>query len=97
MVTASDTACWGVLIPCQTDRRCSEALNSFFLFLPQPPVFASFQDYVTGLQTVISNAVDHVKGLEAHLIALKLEELTLEDTSISPVRDDAQTACLCTG
>lgn len=49
-----------------------------------PPIFTSFQDYVTGLQTVISNAVDHIKGLEAHLIALKLEELTLEDTSISP-------------
>lgn len=28
--------------------------------------------------------MDHIKGLEAHLIALKLEELTLEDTSISP-------------
>ncbi|XP_031193568.1 N-alpha-acetyltransferase 25, NatB auxiliary subunit isoform X1 [Mastomys coucha] len=48
-----------------------------------PPIFTSFQDYVTGLQTVISNAVDHIKGLEAHLIALKLEELMLEDTSIS--------------
>lgn len=75
----------------QTDVR--RLFNSFSLFLPQPPVFASFQDYVTGLQTVISNAVDHVKGLEAHLIALKLEELTLEDTSISPVRDDAQAVC----
>ncbi|XP_041504311.1 N-alpha-acetyltransferase 25, NatB auxiliary subunit isoform X2 [Microtus oregoni] len=49
-----------------------------------PPVFTSFQDYVTGLQTLISNVVDHIKGLEANLIALKLEELTLEDTSISP-------------
>lgn len=48
-----------------------------------PPIFTSFQDYVTGLQTVISNAVDHIKGLEAHLIALRLEELTLEETSIS--------------
>lgn len=42
---------------------------------------------------MISNAVDHIKGLEAHLIALKLEELTLEDTSISPVRDDEQAVC----
>ncbi|KAM7332050.1 hypothetical protein ACRRTK_008758 [Alexandromys fortis] len=49
-----------------------------------PPVFTSFQEYVTGLQTLISNVVDHIKGLEANLIALKLEELTLEDTSISP-------------
>ncbi|XP_057381969.1 N-alpha-acetyltransferase 25, NatB auxiliary subunit isoform X3 [Balaenoptera acutorostrata] len=52
-----------------------------------PPVFTSFQDYVTGLQTLISNVVDHIKGLEAHLIALKLEELILEDTSLSLVRD----------
>ncbi|XP_015358021.1 N-alpha-acetyltransferase 25, NatB auxiliary subunit isoform X3 [Marmota marmota marmota] len=49
-----------------------------------PPVFTSFQDYVSGLQTLISNAVDHIKGLETHLIALKLEELILEDTSFSP-------------
>ncbi|XP_064128292.1 N-alpha-acetyltransferase 25, NatB auxiliary subunit isoform X2 [Loxodonta africana] len=49
-----------------------------------PPVFTSFQDYVTGLQTLISNVVDHIKGLETHLIALKLEELILEDTSFSP-------------
>ncbi|KAM4827335.1 N-alpha-acetyltransferase 25, NatB auxiliary subunit isoform 3-T3 [Thomomys bottae] len=48
-----------------------------------PPVFTSFQDYVTGLQTLMSNVVDHIKGLEAHLIALKLEELILEDTSFS--------------
>ncbi|XP_049554576.1 N-alpha-acetyltransferase 25, NatB auxiliary subunit isoform X2 [Orcinus orca] len=52
-----------------------------------PPVFTSFQDYVTGLQTLISNVVDHIKGLETHLIALKLEELILEDTSLSLVRD----------
>lgn len=72
-----------------------EVLNSFLISPdPQPPVFTSFQDYVTGLQTVISNAVDHIKGLEAHLIALKLEELTLEDTSISPVRHNEQTVCL---
>uniref|UniRef100_A0A5F9D4G5 N-alpha-acetyltransferase 25, NatB auxiliary subunit n=1 Tax=Oryctolagus cuniculus TaxID=9986 RepID=A0A5F9D4G5_RABIT len=48
-----------------------------------PPVFTSFQDYVTGLQTLISNVVDHIKGLESHLIALKLEELILEDMSLS--------------
>uniref|UniRef100_A0A8C3WYX8 N-alpha-acetyltransferase 25, NatB auxiliary subunit n=1 Tax=Catagonus wagneri TaxID=51154 RepID=A0A8C3WYX8_9CETA len=48
-----------------------------------PPVFTSFQDYVTGLQTLISNVVDHIKGLETHLIALKLEELILENTSLS--------------
>ncbi|PNI64614.1 NAA25 isoform 7, partial [Pan troglodytes] len=54
------------------------------VFFVEPPVFTSFQDYVTGLQTLISNVVDHIKGLETHLIALKLEELILEDTSLSP-------------
>jgi hypothetical protein len=73
-------------------RAVWEAFNGFFIFFPQPPIFTSFQDYVTGLQTVISNAVDHIKGLEAHLIALRLEELTLEETSISTVRDDVQAA-----
>ncbi|KAB0393706.1 hypothetical protein E2I00_018067, partial [Balaenoptera physalus] len=74
--------------------RDNRDLNVFFSWDPkdspipaEPPVFTSFQDYVTGLQTLISNVVDHIKGLEAHLIALKLEELILEDTSLSLVRD----------
>lgn len=62
-------------------------LSSFKKYFFQPPIFTSFQDYVTGLQTLISNVVDHIKGLETHLIALKLEELILEDTSLSLVRD----------
>lgn len=62
-------------------------LSPFYKSFFQPPVFTSFQDYVTGLQTLISNVVDHIKGLETHLIALKLEELILEDTSLSLVRD----------
>ena len=45
------------------------------------PLFTSFQDCVTGLQTLISNVVGHTKRLETHLIALK-RELILEDTSL---------------
>lgn len=44
-----------------------------------PPVFKSFQDYISGLQTLASNAVDHIKGLDISLTALKLEELSIED------------------
>ncbi|XP_028912141.1 LOW QUALITY PROTEIN: N-alpha-acetyltransferase 25, NatB auxiliary subunit [Ornithorhynchus anatinus] len=48
-----------------------------------PSIFTSFQDYVTGLQMLISNVVDHIKGLEILLTALKLEELILEDILVS--------------
>ncbi|XP_019394355.1 PREDICTED: N-alpha-acetyltransferase 25, NatB auxiliary subunit isoform X2 [Crocodylus porosus] len=48
-----------------------------------PPVFTSFLDYVTELQTLTSNVIDHIKGLEVMLTALKLEELSLEDTLLS--------------
>uniref|UniRef100_A0A6I8NJH5 N-alpha-acetyltransferase 25, NatB auxiliary subunit n=1 Tax=Ornithorhynchus anatinus TaxID=9258 RepID=A0A6I8NJH5_ORNAN len=51
-----------------------------------PSIFTSFQDYVTGLQMLISNVVDHIKGLEILLTALKLEELILEDILVSQVR-----------
>uniref|UniRef100_A0A803V134 N-alpha-acetyltransferase 25, NatB auxiliary subunit n=1 Tax=Ficedula albicollis TaxID=59894 RepID=A0A803V134_FICAL len=40
-----------------------------------PPVFTHFLDYVTELQTLTSNVIDHIKGLEIILTALKLEEL----------------------
>ncbi|XP_008115541.1 N-alpha-acetyltransferase 25, NatB auxiliary subunit [Anolis carolinensis] len=47
--------------------------------IAMPPVFASFQEYLSGLQTLISNGIDHIKGLEITLTALKLEELSIED------------------
>ncbi|XP_073168637.1 N-alpha-acetyltransferase 25, NatB auxiliary subunit isoform X2 [Lepidochelys kempii] len=48
-----------------------------------PPVFTSFLDYVTELQTLTSNVIDHIKGLEIILTALKLEELSIDDTLLS--------------
>lgn len=50
-------------------------------------MFASFQDYVSGLQILISNVIDHIKGLEVTLTALKLEELSIEDNLLSQVRN----------
>uniref|UniRef100_A0A803VS56 N-alpha-acetyltransferase 25, NatB auxiliary subunit n=1 Tax=Ficedula albicollis TaxID=59894 RepID=A0A803VS56_FICAL len=52
-----------------------------------PPVFTHFLDYVTELQTLTSNVIDHIKGLEIILTALKLEELSLKDTLLLQVRD----------
>uniref|UniRef100_A0A670ITR6 N-alpha-acetyltransferase 25, NatB auxiliary subunit n=1 Tax=Podarcis muralis TaxID=64176 RepID=A0A670ITR6_PODMU len=40
-------------------------------------------DYISGLQTLISNVIDHIKGLEINLAALKLEELSIEDNLLS--------------
>ncbi|KAJ7309828.1 hypothetical protein JRQ81_007899 [Phrynocephalus forsythii] len=48
-----------------------------------PPVFTSFQDYISGLQTLTSNMIDHIGGLETSLAALKLEELSIEDSVLS--------------
>ncbi|XP_074868577.1 N-alpha-acetyltransferase 25, NatB auxiliary subunit isoform X1 [Carettochelys insculpta] len=48
-----------------------------------PPVFTSFLDYVVELQTLTSNVIDHIKGLETILTALKLEELSIDDTLLS--------------
>ncbi|KAF4790540.1 N-alpha-acetyltransferase 25, NatB auxiliary subunit [Turdus rufiventris] len=45
-----------------------------------PPVFTHFLDYVTELQTLTSNVIDHIKGLEIILAALKPEELSLKGT-----------------
>ncbi|XP_068101890.1 N-alpha-acetyltransferase 25, NatB auxiliary subunit isoform X2 [Hyperolius riggenbachi] len=44
-----------------------------------PPVFTGFQDYVTGLQTTLTNMNDYIKELEASLVALKLEDLSLDN------------------
>nr|XP_005996448.1 PREDICTED: N-alpha-acetyltransferase 25, NatB auxiliary subunit isoform X2 [Latimeria chalumnae] len=48
-----------------------------------PPVFTSYQEYVMGLQTLLSEVLDHIKRLEVTLTTLKLEELSLEDTVLS--------------
>lgn len=61
-------------------------IQDLCLFL-QPPVFTHFLDYVTELQTLTSNVIDHIKGLEIILTALKLEELSLKDTLHLQVRD----------
>ncbi|MGH0164286.1 UNVERIFIED_CONTAM: hypothetical protein FKN15_048017 [Acipenser sinensis] len=48
-----------------------------------PPVFTRYQEYVASLQTLISEVLDHIKGLEITITALKLESLSLEDSALS--------------
>ncbi|KAE8635295.1 hypothetical protein XENTR_v10002573 [Xenopus tropicalis] len=48
-----------------------------------PPVFTGFLDYITGLQTLLSNMSDHIGGLEISLTALKLEDLSLDNITFS--------------
>ncbi|XP_043925685.1 N-alpha-acetyltransferase 25, NatB auxiliary subunit [Protopterus annectens] len=50
-----------------------------------PPAFTNYQDYVTGLHSLLGEALEHIKGVDATLTALKLEELFLEDTALSEV------------
>lgn len=71
--------CDGVLRPfksnLQKKKKKKKETN-----VAMPPVFTHFLDYVTELQTLTSNVIDHIKGLEIILTALKLEELSLKDT-----------------
>ncbi|XP_066545036.1 N-alpha-acetyltransferase 25, NatB auxiliary subunit isoform X2 [Amia ocellicauda] len=48
-----------------------------------PAVFSGYQEYTAALQTLLSEVLDHVKGLEIALTALKLEGLTLEEHALS--------------
>lgn len=66
--------------------RLKHVLSEGFYFRPQPPVFTRYQEYVASLQTLISEVLDHIKGLEITLTALKLESLSLEDSALSEVR-----------
>ncbi|KAJ8287131.1 hypothetical protein GJAV_G00048000 [Gymnothorax javanicus] len=48
-----------------------------------PVLFSSFQEYTSGLQTLLTQVLDHIKGLETDLIALKLGDLSLEGQALS--------------
>ncbi|KAJ8263493.1 hypothetical protein COCON_G00159500 [Conger conger] len=48
-----------------------------------PPVFNGFQDFVSGLQTLLSRALDHIKEQEASLTALKLSSLSLQEPAVT--------------
>ncbi|XP_018425211.1 PREDICTED: N-alpha-acetyltransferase 25, NatB auxiliary subunit [Nanorana parkeri] len=48
-----------------------------------PPVFTGFQYYIIGLQTLLTDMNDYIKELEASLVALKLEDLSLENVTLS--------------
>ncbi|XP_056392559.1 N-alpha-acetyltransferase 25, NatB auxiliary subunit isoform X2 [Hyla sarda] len=48
-----------------------------------PPVFTSFQDYVTELQTLLINVTDYIRELETTLLALKVEDLSLNNVNFT--------------
>lgn len=48
-----------------------------------PPVFTGFHDFITGLHTLLTDSNDYIKELEASLVALKLEDLSLENITLS--------------
>ncbi|KAM8961323.1 N-alpha-acetyltransferase 25, NatB auxiliary subunit isoform 2-T2 [Pelodytes ibericus] len=48
-----------------------------------PQVFPSFQEFNAGIQMLISNMIDHVRGLEISLTALKLENLSMDNVVFS--------------
>ncbi|KAM4052844.1 N-alpha-acetyltransferase 25, NatB auxiliary subunit [Anomaloglossus baeobatrachus] len=48
-----------------------------------PPVFISFQDYVTGLQTLLTNVTDYIREMETNLVALKVEDLSLNNVNFT--------------
>ncbi|KAI1901151.1 hypothetical protein AGOR_G00057240 [Albula goreensis] len=55
-----------------------------------PPVFSGFQEFGTGLQTLLSRALEHVKEQETSLTALKLSGLSLQEPE--PSQEDAKFA-----
>ncbi|KAJ8415483.1 hypothetical protein AAFF_G00424630, partial [Aldrovandia affinis] len=48
-----------------------------------PAVFSGFQEYAAGLQTLLSQALDHVREQEVSLTALKLEGLSLQEPTLT--------------
>lgn len=44
----------------------------------QPVVVCGFQELTGSLQDVISQALDHIKGQETGMVALKLSSLTID-------------------
>ncbi|KAM3937578.1 N-alpha-acetyltransferase 25, NatB auxiliary subunit [Leptodactylus fuscus] len=48
-----------------------------------PPVFTGFQDYVIGLQTLLTNVTDYIRELETSLVALKVEDLSLNNVNFT--------------
>ncbi|XP_062999880.1 N-alpha-acetyltransferase 25, NatB auxiliary subunit isoform X2 [Elgaria multicarinata webbii] len=71
-----------VLRPCKSSFQKKKKKKKESV-IAMPPVFTSFQDYISGLQTLTSNVIDHIKGLEMTLTALKLEDLSIEDNLLS--------------
>ncbi|XP_071999015.1 N-alpha-acetyltransferase 25, NatB auxiliary subunit isoform X2 [Engystomops pustulosus] len=48
-----------------------------------PPVFTGFQDHINGLQTLLTKVTDHIRELETSLVALKVEDLSLNNVNFT--------------
>ena len=67
--SAPDNVNWSILIKCNsTDIVC----------LLQPLVVCGFQELSGSLQDLLAEALEHIKGQETGITALKLASLTLE-------------------
>ncbi|KAJ8260854.1 hypothetical protein COCON_G00165770 [Conger conger] len=82
MVLWVSTYCAKVLRPLksslQKKKKKKKEINT-----ATPVVFSGYQEYTSSLQTLLSQALDHIKGLETSLIALKLGVLSLEGQALS--------------
>ncbi|KAJ8338814.1 hypothetical protein SKAU_G00356000 [Synaphobranchus kaupii] len=52
-----------------------------------PVVFSRYQEYASSLQTLLSQVLHHIKGLETSLIALKFGDLSLGGQALSEEED----------
>ncbi|KAG9342546.1 hypothetical protein JZ751_015925 [Albula glossodonta] len=48
-----------------------------------PEIFAEFQEFTASLQTLLAQVLEHIRGMETSLIALKLGGLSLEGHALS--------------
>ncbi|XP_028830383.1 N-alpha-acetyltransferase 25, NatB auxiliary subunit isoform X1 [Denticeps clupeoides] len=69
--------CGGVLRPLKSSlQKKKKKKKETTVALPE--VFTGFQEYTSSLQTLLSQSLDHIKGQEVSLTALKLADLSLE-------------------
>ncbi len=57
----------------------------WFVSPTQPPVLSAYQEFSGSLQSLLNQALEHIKSQETSLTALKLEALSLEEQTQSEV------------
>lgn len=61
----------------------------------QPVVLSGFHEFTSSLQSLLSQALEHIKDQESSLTALKLESLSLEGINQTEVGAMSSIFCLC--